>query len=220
MYHKTSISPLSSTQISKILNGHSVRISHGNKHDIELSKEQFKKFSKAHKNGKAMTLTMDPFQIQNHQHLRGSGVSRTKKYNKWVDALGARPVIEAGMTRAASSISGSGVSRIKKYNKWVKALGAQPVIDAGMTAASQAISGGKINRLKKANRWTDYSIGTLNNGIHLASHAAHAYKDATQPNLKDMLGFGLKKRKAPRRRKRSPSDERGRGGALMPAGIP
>ena len=42
MYHKASISPLSSTQISKILNGHSVRVSHGDKHDIELSKEQFK----------------------------------------------------------------------------------------------------------------------------------------------------------------------------------
>ena len=30
--------------------------------------------------GKGMTLTMDPFQIQNHQHLRGSGnLKRTAK---------------------------------------------------------------------------------------------------------------------------------------------
>jgi hypothetical protein len=42
MYHKASISPLSATQISKILNGHSVRVSAGNGHDLELSKEQFK----------------------------------------------------------------------------------------------------------------------------------------------------------------------------------
>ena len=213
MYHKASISPLSSTQISKILNGHSVRVSHGDKHDIELSKEQFKKFSKAHKNGKAITLTMDPFQIQNHQHLRGTGVSRTKKYNKWVDTLGARPVIEAGMTRSASAISGSGVSRRKKFNKWVDTLGARPVIDAGMASATEAMSGSgrkRVNRLKKANRWTDYAIGTVNNGIHLADNAVDVYKKATQPNLKDMLGFGLKKR-SPRKR---------RGGALMPAGIP
>ena len=73
MYHKASIAPLSSTQISKILNGHSVRISAGNGHDIELSKEQLKKFAKAQKSGKGMTVTMDPFQMQNHQHLRGSG---------------------------------------------------------------------------------------------------------------------------------------------------
>ena len=73
MYHKASISLLSATQISKILNGHSVRISAGNGHDVELSKEQLKKFAKAHQTGKAMTLTLDPYQIQNHQFLRGSG---------------------------------------------------------------------------------------------------------------------------------------------------
>ncbi len=59
MYHKASIAPLSSTQISTILNGHSVRISPGNGHDIELSKEQLKKFAKAQKSGKGMTVTMD-----------------------------------------------------------------------------------------------------------------------------------------------------------------
>ena len=80
MYHKASISPLSATQISKILNGHSVRISAGNGHDIELSKEQLKKFAKAYQTGKAMTLAMDPYQIQNHQFLRGSG--NVKKLQK------------------------------------------------------------------------------------------------------------------------------------------
>ena len=123
MYHKASISPLSATQISKILNGHSVRIKAGNGHDIELSKEQLKKYAKAYQTGKAMTIALDPYQIQNHQHLRGSipeiskgassisgmGVGRRNKYNKWVDALGARQVIDAGMSKGASSISGMGV---------------------------------------------------------------------------------------------------------------
>ena len=104
MYHKASISPLSSTQISKMLNGHSVRVSHGNQHDIELSKEQFKKFSKAHKNGKAMTLTMDPFQIQNHQHLRGSGnVKSTAKDS-------GKRLIVASTDRAVQAIEGSGIA--------------------------------------------------------------------------------------------------------------
>ena len=67
MYHRASISPLSTTQILKnlnghsvcvkagnttkilkILNGHSVRIKAGNGPDIELSKEQLKKIAKAH----------------------------------------------------------------------------------------------------------------------------------------------------------------------------
>jgi len=37
MYHKASIAPLSSTQISKILNGHSVRISAGNSNKALLT---------------------------------------------------------------------------------------------------------------------------------------------------------------------------------------
>jgi hypothetical protein len=103
MYHKASIAPLSSTQLSKMLNGHSVRVSHGDKHDTELSKEQFKKFAKAHKNGKAMTLTMDPFQIQNHQHLRGSGnLKRTSRTN-------AKRVISSATDRLIRSIEGSGI---------------------------------------------------------------------------------------------------------------
>ncbi len=53
MYHKASISPLSGTQISKILNGHSVRVSAGNGHDIELSKEQLKNLQKLIKEEKA-----------------------------------------------------------------------------------------------------------------------------------------------------------------------
>ena len=175
MYHKASISPLSSTQISKILNGHSVRISHGDKHDIELSKEQFKKFSKAHKNGKAMTLTMDPYQIQNHQHLRGSGnLKRTAKGS-------AKRLIVAGTDRAIQAIDGSGI-------------------------------GGSVNRLKKYSRWTGAINKTIRDGIDTSGKAARVYYDSTGPMAQ--MGFGLRKRKAPRR-KRSMS-----GGALMPAGIP
>ena len=103
MYHKASISPLSSTQISKILNGHSVRVSAGNGHDIELSKEQLKKFSRAHKSGKGMTLTMDPYQIQNHQSLRGSGnIKKTLRGS-------AKRLITSATDRAIRSIEGSSI---------------------------------------------------------------------------------------------------------------
>ena len=78
MYNPISIAPLSESQILKALKGLPVHVSADNQHDIELSKEQFKKFAKAHQNGKAMTLTLDPFQIQNHQHLRGSGNAKKK----------------------------------------------------------------------------------------------------------------------------------------------
>jgi len=213
MYHKASIAPLSSTQVSKILNGHSVRISAGNGHDIELSKEQLKKFARAQKTGKGMTLTMDPFQIHNHQHLRGSGnLKKTAKGS-------AKRLIVAGTDRLIRSIEGSGIGGNIKAT--AKDSGKRLIV-AGTDRAIKAIEGssigGKINRLKKYSRWTSAINKTIRDGIDTSGKAARVYYDSTGPAAQ--LGFGLKKRKAPRRRKRSPSDERKRGGALMPAGIP
>ena len=200
MYHKASIAPLSSTQISKILNGHSVRISAGNGHDIELSKEQLKKFARAQKTGKGMTVTMDPFQMQNHQHLRGSGnLKKTAKGS-------AKRLIVAGTDRLIRSIEGSG--NIKATSK----DSGKRLIVAGTDRAIKAIEGssigGKINRLKKYSRWTTAINKTIRDGIDTSGKAARVYYDSTGPAAQ--LGFGLKKR-SPRKR---------RGGALMPAGIP
>ena len=83
MYHPTSIAPLSTSQISKALKGLPVRVSVGNHHDIELSADQFKKLSKANLKGKAATIAMDPYQIQNHMNILGSGVNRLKKSQRW-----------------------------------------------------------------------------------------------------------------------------------------
>ena len=95
-----------------MLNGHSVRVSAGNGHDVELSKEQFKKLSKAHNAGKAITLTMDPFQIQNHQYLRGSGnVKKTAKGS-------VKRLIVSGTDRAIRAMEGSSVNRLKEVQRW------------------------------------------------------------------------------------------------------
>ena len=207
MYHKASIAPLSSTQISRILNGHSVRISAGNGHDIELSKEQFKKLAKAQKTGKGMTVTMDPYQMQNHQHLRGSGnVKKTAKGS-------AKRLIVAGTDRLIRSIEGSGIGgNIIATSK----DSGKRLIVAGTDRAIQAIDGsgigGSVNRLKKYSRWTGAINKTIRDGIDTSGKAARVYYDSTGPMAQ--MGFGLRKRKAPRR-KRSMS-----GGALMPAGIP
>ena len=83
MYHPTSIAALSEAQIMKALKGLPVRVSVGNQHDIELSAQQLKNLSKAAKKGKASTLTLDPFQIQKHMNLLGSGVNRLKKAQRW-----------------------------------------------------------------------------------------------------------------------------------------
>jgi hypothetical protein len=137
--------------------------------------------------------------------MSGAG-SRVNKYNKWVNALGARDLIDAGMSKGASTISGSG-SRVNKYNKWVNALGAKDLIDAGMSKGASTISGSGVNRLKKAQRWEGFANATLRDGIDTAGKAARVYYDSANPMTQ--MGFGLKKR----------SPRKMRGSALMPAGM-
>ena len=211
MYHKVKIGQLSNTQISRLLNGHGVRVSNGSNHEIELSKEQLKKYMKAHEKGKAITLTMDPFQMQNHQFLRGSGsggsvggaVGRRNKFNKWVDTLGARPVIEAGMSKATSTIAGGAVGRRNKFNKWVDTLGARPVIEAGMSKATSTIAGsGNLKDLAFRASMPDARKASRKYGPKRPPQENQEYDGPIN------LGFGLMKRK-PRKMK---------GSALMPAG--
>ena len=85
MYHPASIAPLSASQISKALKGLPVRVSVGNNHDIELSQEQLKRLSKAGLKGKAATISMDPFQIQNQMSLVETG--QLKNYESKCSAL-------------------------------------------------------------------------------------------------------------------------------------
>ena len=73
MYHKIAIGKLSHAQIGKLLNGHRIRVKHGNGHEIHASQEQHKKIHKAHLKGCGTTIQFDPYQIQNHQHMRGKG---------------------------------------------------------------------------------------------------------------------------------------------------
>ena len=71
MYHKIGIEKLSHTQLSKLLNGHRVRVKHGHGHEVHVSEEQHKKILKNHKKGMACTIQFDPYQMHHHQHLRG-----------------------------------------------------------------------------------------------------------------------------------------------------
>ena len=83
MYTPVKIEALSKQQISRLLNGHSVRVKHGTKHTIHVSKEQHKKLVKAHQKGSGLNLTFDPYQMEEHQHLRGEGIlSQAKKAYK------------------------------------------------------------------------------------------------------------------------------------------
>ena len=74
MYQEAGLARLSQAQISKLLNHHAIRVKSGNAHRVHLSPEQIKKYMKAAHEGKGHTLRFDPYQVANHQHLRGRGI--------------------------------------------------------------------------------------------------------------------------------------------------
>ena len=70
MYYKIGISQLSPNQLSRLRNGHPVRVKLGSSHHIHLSAPQMKKLHVSHKKGSAYTVIFDPHQAQQH----GSGL--------------------------------------------------------------------------------------------------------------------------------------------------
>jgi hypothetical protein len=74
VYHSIGLEQLSHAQIGKLLNGHRIRVKHGKHHNINASVEQHKKISKAHQKGMGATIQFDPYQIDEHQHLRGGSM--------------------------------------------------------------------------------------------------------------------------------------------------
>ena len=70
MYHTVDIQTLSPKQISRILNGHPVRVKMGSGAKMHVSTEHAKKLHRSHMKGGAATVTLDPYAIQHNQHLR------------------------------------------------------------------------------------------------------------------------------------------------------
>jgi len=125
-YHETGIEKLSKAQISKLLNGHRVRVKHGSHHKVHLSHEQHKKLHAAHKKGCGITLEFDPYQIHNHQHLReghsshahhahgGSFMDVAKSVGKVAAREGGKQLLNIGSDFAKKELDkrlGSGVKR-------------------------------------------------------------------------------------------------------------
>ena len=66
MYSNADIDSLSVGQLRKLLKGGAVRVRCGSGMKVGLSAPQHKKLMSAHKKGKMMTLTMDPYQAEMH----------------------------------------------------------------------------------------------------------------------------------------------------------
>ena len=159
-YHTVQIGKLSPTQISKILNSHPVRIKGGSAHSIGLSKEQMKKFSKAHHLGKALTISFDPFQIHNHQHLRGKGTGTD--LGKTLGGV-AGHAAETAAIRLDSAIAGTDSKANQDQYQTEPTTGGKLTYTANIptyygpnSPNNPKYNGGKVNRLSKAKKWLDF----------------------------------------------------------------
>jgi hypothetical protein len=126
MYHEVGIQALSPKQISRILNGHAVRVKSGSGAKMHVSSEHAKKLHRAHLKGSAVTVTLDPYAIEKNQHLRthvgrvshkaltGKGPKGLKKFQKWTGAIGeflkpvAKPILGALTEQAVHNINAYG----------------------------------------------------------------------------------------------------------------
>jgi hypothetical protein len=109
MYYEVGIQKLSDNQLSKLRNGHPVRIKLGNAHKISLSIQQLKKLQKAHKKGSATTIVFDPYQLEQH----GSGVfgDIAKKAKAFVKKYKLQDVVNPIINRVKKE-SHKGVSKL------------------------------------------------------------------------------------------------------------
>ena len=108
MYIQHGIEKLSPAQVSKLLNGHPVRVRHGQHHKIHITEEHAKKILRAHRKGAKATIQLDPYAREHNQHLRGRGSWDTLGDNV-AGNLGR--LADAGTNRGIRAIDGSGVRR-------------------------------------------------------------------------------------------------------------
>ena len=78
MYQPVKIQQLSQPQLAKLMSGQPVRVKHDPRgpHTIHVSQEQGKKMAKAAMKGSGLTITFDPYQIDQHRNnTMGDGLN-------------------------------------------------------------------------------------------------------------------------------------------------
>lgn len=172
MYHEVGVQALSPKQVSRILNGHAVRVKMGSGHKMHVSTEHAKKLHRAHMKGSAVTVVLDPYAIEKNQHLRthvgrvahkartgGTAlIDQPFTTRQAVDTSGkfikdpAKTLGFGARKGLPAKYKGSGPKGLKKFQKWTGAIGdflkpvAKPILGA---LTDQAVN--NINAYGEAN---------------------------------------------------------------------
>ena len=193
MYHEVGISKLSSGQLSRLRNGHKVRVKIGDAHKINVSQEQLKKLNSAHKKGKAYTILFDPYQVEKHgEGIYGNISTKSKCCGKGV---------VSDVLHTAGNVSkavGLGVAR--KHTPAAKKRG----IKKGKGFLGELGNIAKTGALSVAQQGIDTGASYLNNKITGMGAVAH----------RRIVG----RRSVNKKKSHGGSGGSGCGGALYPAG--
>ena len=107
MYQTVGIAKLSDNQLSRLRNGHPVRVKLGNTHKIALNIQQLKKLHTASKKGSALTVSFDPYQKEAHgSGLLGDIAKKAKAFiqkHKLQDMV--NPIISGAKKRAHAGVN-------------------------------------------------------------------------------------------------------------------
>ena len=113
-YYGCGIGELSQKQVSRILNGHPVRVASGKALQMALSAEHAKKLQRAGLKGRGVTVMLDPYAIAHNQHLRKAvgmrGRGETSESLKETSGDNASRLMTGMTDRALKGIAGGQVS--------------------------------------------------------------------------------------------------------------
>ena len=124
MYHAIKVEQLSKEQLSKLLRGIPVRVKHNPQGplSLKLSTEQAKKIARSYKkNGASCNITLDPYQIDQHQSLKGSGLFSDAK-NK------AKAAARSGLSQAKVQA----MQKAREQGRLALERGRQYVLEEGL----------------------------------------------------------------------------------------
>ena len=193
MYHEVGIHKLSENQLSKLRNGHPVRVKLGNHHKIHLSVQQLKKLHKASQKGSASTITFDPYQMEAH----GSGIfgDIARKAKAFVQKYHLQDVVNPVISKAKrlghhsvnqashyahsqlnrlQPIEGSGMKRGRRSGK-----GLFGGILSGASGLSNLIGGPGSDEASKVLGTIGGIANTLGLGVVRKHHTPHTRKRRT-----------------------------------------
>ena len=106
MYHSTGVGKLSPSQMSKLRNGHAVRIKSGSGNTLHLTDPQIKKLQSAHKKGAAYTITFHPEQAEKHgSGFFGDIASKAKAFAK-KQIISNKDLLNPIINRVKSTVHG------------------------------------------------------------------------------------------------------------------